>query len=298
MEGKVEMLHLAPLDFEEFLVAAGEQGLRDEIRSCFTTNRAMIKPLHEKCLRLYRLYLCAGGMPEAVLDLIEHDLDILLFRDSILRDIRSSYLKDMSKYIHSPLESARIEDAYDSLPTQLSNKSGKFQFARIRSGARGRDYGSALDWLLSSGMIYRCERVSKPLMPLKGYRDEGFFKLFLNDTGLLCDALEIPRNLVALDSAFPYKGVLAESYVACQLAAAGRSLYYWQSGNTAEVDFLLQYDEGIIPLETKAGRWTVSPSMRVFAERFRPPYCVKVSTRNFGLENGVRSVPLYAVFCL
>jgi predicted AAA+ superfamily ATPase len=296
--GKVKMLELAPMDFEEYLMACNERGLAAEIRACLTEMRPMLPALHEKALGLYRTYLGVGGMPEALANLVEVNNSIPRFDRSIISDIRTSYISDMNKYILSPLESTRIEDAYGSIPAQLSNKSSKFQFSHIRQGARSREFASALDWLVSSRMVLRCDLVNNPQAPLRGFVVDGHFKAFVNDTGLFCSALDIDINMVALGEDHPYSGPLAESYLACQLAAAKLPLFYWKSGNTAEVDFLLAAGKSILPLEVKAGRRTISPSMRVFVEKYRPPCVIKMSTRNFGFENNVRQLPLYAAFCL
>ena len=140
--------------------------------------------------------------------------------------------------------------------------------------------------------------VEKPLIPLKGYVKDGYFKLYLNDPSLLCNALGIQANTIMLNQDFAHKGLLAESYVAGQLAASGKALLYWRNENTAEVDFLLTGDEGIIPLEVKAGKRVDSPSLRVYEASFNPPYLIRVSTKNFAFENNIKSVPLYAAFCL
>ena len=296
--GKVNRLSVFPMDFEEFLWASSKELLANQIRSCFLTNEKMAFALHEELLRMYRSYLYVGGLPEAVADFVKKDRDVLLFNTRILDEVRASYVSDMNKYINSPSESARIEAVHDSVPVQLTNASKKFMYSKVRKGTKGRDYVSPLEWLVSSKMVYQSNMVEKPLMPLKGYEKEGFFKLYLNDSGLICSALGIQANAVMLDQDFAYKGILAENYVAGQLVASGEPLFYWRSENTAEVDFLLSGDEGIIPVEVKAGKRVDSPSLRVYQASYSPPYMIRVSTKNFAFENGIKSVPLYAAFCL
>ncbi len=163
--GKVKMINMYPMDFEEFLIANGNQGLIEEIKKCYYSNTAMISVLHEKALNLYRLYLCVGGMPEAIKNLLENNKDILKFDKSIIEDIITSYLSDMNKYVENKFEANKIEEIYKSIPAQLGNKSNKFQYGRISSNARKRDYETALNWLLSSTMIHKCTILNKVEIP-------------------------------------------------------------------------------------------------------------------------------------
>lgn len=169
--GKVKMLNMYPMDFEEFLIANGNNGLIEEINKCYNNNIAMDTVLHEKALNLYRLYLCVGGMPEAVKNLLDNDKDILKFDKSIIEDIINSYLNDMNQYVQNKAEAVKIESIYKSIPSQLGNKSNKFQYGKISSNARKRDYETALDWLLSSTMVYKCPILNKvEIPPLRIYR--------------------------------------------------------------------------------------------------------------------------------
>lgn len=169
--GKVKMLNMYPMDFEEFLMANGNQGLIDEIYKCYNSNTPMDAVLHEKSLNLYRLYLCVGGMPEAIKNLLDNNKDILKFDKTIIEDIILSYLNDMNKYVQNKTESIRIESIYKSIPSQLGNKSNKFQYGKITSNARKRDYETALDWLLSSTMVHKCNILNKvEIPPLRFYR--------------------------------------------------------------------------------------------------------------------------------
>ncbi len=163
--GKVKMLNMYPMDFEEFLIANGSDGLIEEIRKCYDKNIPMDSVLHEKAINLYRLYLCVGGMPEAVKNLLDNNKDILKFDRTIIDDIIQSYLNDMNKYVKNKNESIKIESIYKSIPTQLGNKSNKFQYGKISSNARKRDYETALDWLLSSTMVHKCSLLNKVEIP-------------------------------------------------------------------------------------------------------------------------------------
>ena len=163
--GKVKMLDMYPMDFEEFLMANGNLGLLDEIKKCYDSNTEMDSVLHEKALDLYNLYLCVGGMPEAIKNLVDNKKDILKFDKSIIDDIVTSYFNDMSQYVQNKSEAIKIEAIYKSIPTQLGNQSNKFQYGKISSTAKKRDYETALDWLLSSTMVHKCPILNKVEIP-------------------------------------------------------------------------------------------------------------------------------------
>ena len=234
--GKVKMEYMYPMDFEEFLMATSSQGLIDEIYKCYNEVIPMTNALHEKLLNLYRLYLCVGGMPQAVQNIVDVDQNIFDFDKTIVKNIIESYLNDMNQYIFNNTEKSRIEAIYKSIPGQLGNVSNKFQYTKINSNARSRDYESALQWLISSTMIYKCNLLKTIQIPPKAYADEEYFKLYISDVGLLTSLLEIQYNDILLDNNFLYKGNIAENYVAEQLVRNGVSLYYWKSNSDAEID--------------------------------------------------------------
>ena len=296
--GKVKMLNMYPMDFEEFLMANNSIGLIEEIRKCYNENIPMDGILHEKALGLYRLYLCVGGMPEAVKNLIKNNNDIMKFDKSILQDIINSYLDDMNKHVQNKMESIKIESIYKSIPSQLGNQSNKFQYGKISSNARRRDYEIALDWLISSTMVYKCCILNKPEIPPLAFIKEDHFKLYLSDVGILLNLLKIQYNDIILDRLHQYKGIIAENYVATQLLVNEHNLMYWESGNTAEIDFILYNDDGIIPIEVKANDNVSSKSLSIYMRRYNPKYAIRISTKNFGFENNIKSIPLYATFLI
>lgn len=294
--GKVKMLNMYPMDFEEFLIANGNIALMSEIEKCYKNNTPMDLVLHEKALNLYRLYLCVGGMPEAVKNLLENDKNILKFDKSIIEDIYKSYLNDMNKYVANKFEAVKIEEVYKSIPSQLGNMSNKFQYGKISSNARKRDYETALNWLLSSTMVHKSVILNRVEIPPLGFVIDDHFKLYLSDTGILLNMLQIKYNDIILDNLLQYKGIIAENYVATQLVASSNNLIYWESGNQAEIDFILYNDDGIIPIEVKGDDNVGSKSLGVYMKRYNPKYAIRVSTKNFGFANNIKSVPLYAVF--
>ncbi len=296
--GKVTMLNMYPMDYEEFLLALNENSLIDEIKTCYFKNKKMISALHDKALGLYRLYLCTGGMPESVQGIVNASKDVTKYDTNILSNILTSYFKDMSKYVSNNSESIKIEKLYKSIPAQLSMGLKKFQYNKIESGAKSRSYETALDWLLESKLLIQSNMVSNPEIPLKGFIKEDYYKLFLNDIGFLTHLLEIKYGDILVDNMSLYKGVITENYVACQLVQNNISLYYWTSNRTAEVDFLLYNEDGIIPVEVKAGDSTKSKSLKIYMEKFKPKYAIRISSKNFGFVNNIKSIPLYAVFCI
>lgn len=296
--GKVKMLNMYPMDFEEFLIANKNQALIDEIKKCYETNIPMDTVLHNKALELYKLYLCIGGMPEAVKNLIENDKDILKFDKSIIEDIYQSYLNDMNKYVDNKFEASKIESIYKSIPAQLGNQSNKFQYGKVTSNARRRDYETPLNWLLSSTMVHKCPILNKVEIPPLGFIIEDHFKLYLSDVGILLNMLQIKYKDIILDNLLQYKGIIAENYVATQLIANKNPLIYWESGNKAEMDFILYNDDGIIPIEVKANDNVGSQSLNIYMKRYNPKYAIRISTKNFGYANNIKSIPLYATFCI
>lgn len=296
--GKVKMINMYPMDFEEFLIANGSQALIDEIKNCYENNIAMDNVLHNKALDLYRLYLCVGGMPESINNLLSNNKDILKYDKSIVEDIYQSYLNDMNKYVENKFEANKIESIYKSIPSQLGNQSNKFQYGKISSNARRRDYETALNWLLSSTMVHKCTILNKVEIPPMGFIIDDHFKLYLSDIGILLNILQIKYKDIILDNLLQYKGIIAENYVATQLIANNNPLIYWESGNKAEVDFILYNDDGIIPVEVKANDNVNSQSLNVYMKRYNPKYGIRISTKNFGLANNIKSIPLYAVFLI
>ena len=296
--GKVRMLYMYPMDFEEFLMATSSNNIIDEIRKCYDNMQPISSPIHEKLLGLYRLYLCIGGMPQAVKNIVEVNQDIFKFDKEIISNIIESYLNDMNQYILNNTEKSRIEAIYKSIPSQLGNTNNKFQYTKINSNARSRDYKSAMQWLISSTMIYKCNLLKTVQIPPKAYCDEEYFKLYISDVGLLTALLEIKYNDILLDNDFTYKGNIAENYVAQTFVRNGISLYYWKSKSDAEIDFILYNEDGLIPVEVKASNNVISKSLNSYIKKYEPKYSIRISSKNFGFENNIKSVPLYAAFLI
>ena len=297
--GKIRMEYMYPMNFEEFLIATGKEMLRDKIKECYETMSPMSDFAHEQAITLYKQYLCIGGMPEAVNNFVENDLDILKFDSHIISDIKDMYIADMQKYVKSSLETVKIEKVYKSIPSQLAKDKKNFQYNFIEETGRKRKYESSIDWLVASKMILINYNSKRMEIPLKVYIDENNFKLYLSDVGILTNMSEIKFPDIMLDKTFIYKGAITENYIAQELAFKGESLYYWTSKRNAEIDFVLYSEQdGIIPIEVKSGNNVRSISLNMYMKEYKPKYAIRFSTRNFGFENNIKSIPLYAAFCV
>ncbi|MCL2502682.1 MAG: DUF4143 domain-containing protein, partial [Bacteroidales bacterium] len=295
--GKVQMEYLYPMDFEEFLWALDEHMLADEIRKCYAADRALPDIIHRKALRLYRTYLCIGGMPAAVAKFVEQGKDLITFDKQVVSDILTGYLADMAKYA-GDVNAVKIHQVYRSMPAQLAKVKTKFMYKLVEEGSNKEKFQAAIDWLQQANMLLCCTKIELPQSPLTAYRADNMFKLYVSDTGLLTSLARINFGEIAREETMMYRGFLTENYVAQTLAAHGHELCYWISGNVAEVDFLLNTSSGIIPVEVKATENVRSRSLRVYMEKYRPHYAIRISARNFGCVQGIKSVPLYAVHCI
>ena len=299
--GKVRMINMYPMDFEEFIMAnMPEMGetLIEEIKECYNQNKQMTDVLHQKLLDLYRQYLCIGGMPACINNFLQNNKEILKYDKEIMKNIINSYLNDMNKYVLNSFEATRIEETYKTIPAQLENLSKKFQYSKIKRGARSKDYESALNWLYSSNLVYKCTALNSINIPPMAYIDNEVFKLFLSDVGILTSLLEINYNQIILNDNFLYKGVLAENYVAQEFVFNDITLYYWKSKSDAEIDFIIYNEDGLIPIEVKSSDNTKAKSLKTYMERFKPKYAIRISSKNFGFENNIKSIPLYATFLI
>jgi predicted AAA+ superfamily ATPase len=294
--GKVDMYTLYPLDFEEFLWATNNKELSLLIREAFNNNSKF--SLHDMALDLYKTYLIVGGMPRAVLEYIDtKDFNFVL---AAQKNINDSYIADMAKYA-TPNETTKIMGAFNSIPAQLAKDNKKFQYKIIKTGARAYEYETPLDWLKASGVINKCIKVNEGKLPLTAYADNSAFKVYMTDTGLLCSKFGIPaKAILGGNQSFDgFKGALVENYVCSALVLNDNNPFYWEANGNAEVDFVIQDNEGnIIPIEVKAADNVRAKSLNVFIKRYKVPYAMRISAKNFGFENNIKSVPLYSVFCI
>lgn len=295
--GKVDMKTMYPMDIEEFMLALGEDTLVEQIKDCFLSDTPMPAILHDAALQLYRRYLVVGGMPECVSLYAQTKDDILIrhTQDTIL----TSYLNDMSKY-NNTNEIKKTRLAYDNITVQLSKKNTRFQYKLLKKGARASEFENAIEWLTLSGIVSQVYRVEQVKKPLENYRDIDAFKIYVSDLGLLCAKKDLAANdvLYMVDELNDFKGGMAENYVHVQLTINGYRTYYWASDRGAEVDFIIQRDEQLIPIEVKSADNTRAKSLKVYMDTYKPAYAIKLSAKNFGFEDGKKTVPLYAAFCI
>ena len=295
--GKVDMKTMYPMDMEEFMIAMGEEKLATQVRQCFETNTAMPSVLHDAAMQLYRQYLVVGGMPECVLQFAQ-TRDYILIRNT-QDTILASYLNDMSKYNNlNEIKKTRL--AYDNITVQLSKKNTRFQYKLIKKGGRASEFENAIEWLCLSGIVSQVYRIEQIKKPLENYRDIDAFKIYVSDLGLLCAKKDLAANdiLYMAEELNDFKGGMAENYVNVQLSINGYHTYYWESARGAEIDFVIQRNEQLIPIEVKSADNTRAKSLKVYMETYDPEYAIKLSAKNFAFEDNKKTVPLYAAFCI
>ncbi|MBQ9047554.1 MAG: ATP-binding protein [Solobacterium sp.] len=297
--GKVDRYFMYPMDMEEFLIALGEKELVERIRLCFDNDRPMPQALHELCLKLYRQYLAIGGMPEAVARFIDtHDYTQVRH---ILETIQMDYLDDMSKYQDNSNEIKKPRLTYETIAVQLSKKNTRFQYKILKPGARAAEYENAIEWLVSAGLLSRIYRAESIQKPLENYKDIDDFKIYLSDMGLLAAQKGIRAEDIFFmeEELTDFKGGMTENYVSSQLIRAGFKPYFWRNDKgTKEVEFIISLKGRLIPVEVKSGMHINAVSLKEYIELFHPVYAIRVSEKNFGFENNIKAVPLYAVFCI
>ena len=295
--GKVDMKTLYPMDMEEFMLAMGEEQLVELIKKCFQTDTPMPAALHDAAMQLYRQYLVVGGMPECVMQFIQTK-DYILVRNT-QNTILASYFNDMSKYNNlSEIKKTRL--AYDNITVQLSKKNTRFQYKLIKKGGRASEFENAIEWLCLSGIVSQVYKVEQVKKPLENYRDIDAFKIYVSDLGLLCAKKELLANdiLYMVKELDDFKGGMAENYVNVQLSINGYHTYYWESARGAEIDFVIQREGKLIPIEVKSADNTRAKSLKVYMDTYEPDYAIKLSAKNFAFEDRKKIVPLYAAFCI
>ncbi len=293
--GKVDELTLFPMDFEEFLWASDKAHLAGLIRQHFDSNEPL--DVHSIAITLYNQYLLVGGMPAAVKAFF--NTNSFVATADIQNRILKEYIADMAKYAE-PAVSIKIRACYESIPAQLAKENHKFQYSVVQKGGSATIFGESIEWLKYAGVVLKCQKIARGIMPIKVHVDLSDFKLYMADVGMLTmqSGIAAQAILSPLETDGTFIGAIAENYVAQALSANLTPLFYWKNDNTAEMDFVIQKGMDVIPVEVKAGVRVRSKSLGIFMEKYKCPYAIRISKKNFGLENGVKSVPLYAVFCI
>ena len=289
--GKVEFLPLYPMDYREFLIALGQKDLAQLLDS---RDWPLITAMKSRYIELLRQYHYVGGMPEVVQTYLDtQNLDEVR---QIQRDLLLAYEQDFSKHIPDSQTVQRVRAIWQAIPQQLAKENKKFIYAQMQKGARSKDYETALQWLKDSGLVHIVPRIKKPHLPLAAYQDNAF-KLYSLDIGLLAaqNQLDAATLLEGNRIFTEYKGALAEQYVLQQLIATqDQPVYYWATEKgTAEVDFVLQRGQSVIPIEIKAEENLKAKSLKTYVEQYQPQQAIRYSMADYREQDWMVNVPLY-----
>jgi len=291
--GQLDFLRLHPVSFSEFLAQADHR-LFD-----YLTNIVQIEHIPDlffnQLIDKLHLYFITGGMPEAISSLFENN-DISEVKN-IQSNILNAYQLDFSKHIETS-NIPKVKYVWSSIPSQLSKENKKFLYQTIKKGARAREYENALLWLKEAGLIHLVNRINKPAFPLSAYADLSAFKVYLLDVGLLAQMSQLPPQVIQQTNAVftEFKGAFTENFILQSLIMQfQKQLYYWTSGNLAEVDFVVQYENNIIPIEVKASTNIKSKSLISYANKYTAPLKIRYSLKNLSYDKGLLNIPLFMV---
>lgn len=295
--GKVNFLNLYPMSFLEYLYAFDEDLL---IEKLLKMNNVEMLPeiIHEKLIKYLMKYLFLGGMPE-VLQTYLDTKDINLAR-KIQEEILEAYKRDFSKYTDRN-QAIKTSELWLSIPYQLSKENKKFKYKDVRKNARASNFEQTIEWLRQAGLINIVYNLKTPKIPLAGYTDFSKFKIYLLDTGLLGAMLNLSSDIIIRPNDYfkEYNGAFIENYVASELTTNGyKDLFYWKSKNDAEVDYIIQHKNSIIPLEVKSGTSRNIKSLRSYEDKYNPKLIIRISPRNFIQDEKFINIPLYSVFAI
>ncbi len=289
--GKVDIFRLEPMNFREFLWAEGETKLVQHLEQ-----HPEDQLFREHLIDLMHEYFFTGGMPDVVKDWIgNHDVGRA---EGIQRRILMDYMRDFSKYTNPSL-ALKIRQVFDSLPSQFAKRHEKFTYGLVKTGARAREYETAIAWLADAGIIrpvYRIKRGDQ--LPLKAYTDSSSFKLYFLDLGLFRCFADIPSRLILQPNGIfnELGGFFAEQFVLQEYANSPNPLFYWANDATAEVDFVKQYQDWIVPIEVKSGENVKAKSLRVYREQYSPPLALRYSLKELQSQDDLLNIPLYKIF--
>jgi len=289
--GKVDFLKLHPMSFIEFLFNNGQEQLAEQIGN---KNFTIVNTFHDKLIDNLRLYYFIGGMPEVVLAFLENK-DLELVR-KIQQKIILGYANDFAKYAPNEIV-PKIKLVWNALIGQLAKENRKFIYGQIKKNSRAKEFETAINWLVDAGLIIKVNKVVKPAMPLNAYTDIDVFKLFLLDIGLLNAIANLDKKILLEKNTIltEFKGALTEQFV-CQQLCLKTTLFYWTATNAmAEVDFIIQTENKIIPIEVKAEENLKSKSLKVFVEKFENKNAIRTSMNKYRKEDWLTNIPLYAI---
>lgn len=296
--GKVDRLEMYPMSFQEFVQADGGEKYIEGLKH-FPLEREL-PDLYRRPLETYlKNYYIVGGMPEAVQTWIDtHDYrEVEKIQAQILKD----YPDDFGKYA-TPVQAEKNRLIWDSIPVQIARENNKFIFSHVKTGARAKDLEDSVEWLVNAGLVYKLSLVQTPQLPLSGMADTTYFKLYMADVGLLRKKANISyRTIISGDEKFiQFKGALAENFVMGELTKMGIDSYFWRTKSNAELDFLVDYEGILIPIEVKSADNTKAKSLHLFCSRYAPEMGIKTSLKNVGDymdgKTHIWSIPLYCLF--
>ncbi len=293
--GKVNFYTLYPLSFQEYLIAINEE-LLEKMLNNKTNSEAISTIIHEKLNKHLRMFLFLGGMPEVIQNYLD-EKDINEVR-KIQLEILEAYSRDFSKYTDKN-QAIKTSELWQTIPYQLARENKKFKYNQVRKNARSSNYQQTIEWLKNAGLIHLANNISVPKLPLAGYANNSKFKIYLLDTGLLGAMLNISSNIIIKPNQLfkEYNGAFIENYVATELIKSKeKQLFYWTSKSDAEVDFIIQLNNIIYPIEVKSGLSKNLKSIRSFAQKYKSKLICRVSPRNYYKDNDFINLPLYALY--
>jgi len=290
-------LKLFPMSFKEFLWAAGQKKLVDEIENSWRFHYPMFGQLHETALSLCRAYMSCGGMPACVEACLRKEAPETL--KALQKDILASWEDDMARYA-TPYKTFRTMAVFESMPGQLKKENKKFMYTLLQEGGRSKSYEFSMNWLKKAGFVIQSGKVKEGTLPLTAHRDPQSLKLYNADVGLLTAAGSWDADALLADSleSGETKKAVLENYVAQELTCNGYTPWYWESEGKADIDFVIQRADAVIPIEIRAGKSAKGKSFSVFLNKYHLDYGIEISERNFSLEGNIRHIPVYAVFCI
>ncbi len=293
---KVKIEYMYPMNFEEFLIAIGKKSLSKQIKECYLKMSLMPELEHEEAFNLYRKYLCVGGLPESVNNLIESDLNMLSYSKNVISEIVDKYIGDMDNYVKSIIETKKLKKLYYNIPTQLITDNKDFRYNLIDEDGRKRKYEGPINWLLESNLILPSYEIENVKLPLNVSRDN--FNLYLNDVGILTRVSHTNYTDVMLNKKFKFRDAIVKNYVAEEFTTNGIPLYYWTHGKNARVDFFVYNSDGVIPVIVKSGGDVRTTGLNAYIRENHPPYVIRLASTNFYFLHGIKSIPIYAAFCV
>lgn len=298
--GKINRLRLYPMSFSEFVRACGREDLL-KVLNKWPVDKAIPDLYTVPMKKLLKEYYIVGGMPESVQTWVnDYDFDEVT---EVQNEILNDYADDFSK--HAPIaEIPKIRWIWDSVPVQLAKENNKFIFSHVKAGKRSYELENAMQWLTDAGLISQVYLVEEPELPLAGFANKTYFKVYMSDIGLLRAKARISPETILneTDTYIRFKGAFAENYVFNELIASDNEPYFWRSDNTAEIDFIIEYKDNVIPIEVKSADNTQAKSYKEYCRKYKPHIGLKLSEKNIANNDfegtGTFSIPLYMIWCM